>query len=263
MALTADRTAAPALQAAHAFAERLGAELHLIRVLAPVGVEAPHIPADLARALHDAQRVLAAARHTRKLSDCLLPECLPGARICVRVGTFIEQVTERATELDARLLILPRGAPRLASLVTELAQRSQRAVLVPKSRASFGTLLAATDLEDSRSPVLRRAAQLGDELGATVLALHSVVALRTELSELEWNRLRLERATRDCGGVLEPIVAHAVDPTQGILQQARARRAGLIVVGTRTRPDRAAPNTAVRLLEGARYSILVAPLERH
>jgi nucleotide-binding universal stress UspA family protein len=265
MALTAERTAPRALPEAYLFGQRLGAELHLIRVLPPISSrvrpgEVQPVPNDITRALHQAQRALAATRHTRKLCDRLLPECLPSARICVRPGSFVDQVAQRASEVGAQLLVVPRGTPRLASTVTELARRTHCAVLVPKSCASFSTLLAATDLEDADTPVLRRAAQIGLELGATVLALHSVIAASAEGSTLEWKRLRLERATQSCEGFVQPIVSRAFDPVRAILKHARARGAGLIVVGTRARPGRALPNTAARLLKRARHSILVAPL---
>jgi nucleotide-binding universal stress UspA family protein len=147
------------------------------------------------------------------------------------------------------------------SSVTELALRTRCAVLVPKSCASFSTLLAATDLEDADMPVLQCAAELGRELGATVLALHSVMAESAHSSKLEWNRLRLERATQNCEGFVQPIVSRAMDPASAILKQARDRGAGPIVVGTRARPGRL-PSTTARLLKRARHSILVAPLAR-
>lgn len=260
MAITAGRTSAPAVREAHDFAQRLGAELHLIRVVSPVGPSGLCVPRDLVGALRESQRVLAAARHARKVCNRVLPERLPDTRICVRMGTLLDQVARRAAELDVQIIALPRGMPRLAPSVMDLARRTDCAILVPKGWAGTGTLIAATDLEDSLTPVLRKAAQLGRELRASVVAVHGIVDIAGGGSvRLDQTRQKLEHATRSFTGQLEAMVFQALDPVDGILQQARARGASLIVVGARSQRPRTTPSTAARLVMRARRSILVEP----
>lgn len=261
MAFTAGRTSAPAVQEAHAFAQRLGAELHLIRVVAPVGADGSCAPRDLVRALRESQRVLAAGRHTRKVCNRVLAERLPGPRICVRLGTLVDQVAQRAVELDAQIIAVPRGMRRLAPSVIDLARRTDRAILVPKGWAGTGTLIAATDLEDWRTPVLRKAAELGRELRASVVAVHGIVDVAgSGRDRIEQTRQQLEHATHGFVDRLETIFLQTRDPVDGILQEARAHGASLIIVGARSQRQRTAPSTAARLLMRARRSILVEPL---
>lgn len=259
--LTPDRTAPRALQETHDFARRLGAELHVIRVVAHAVGDPQGPPRDLAQAVRESHRVLAAARHTRKTCDRVLQERLPGQRICVRLGSLIEQVAQRAAELDAQLITIPRGTKHIAALVMELARRADRAVLVPRGCTTFGALLAATDLEDARVPVLRKAAQLGRVLRAPVVAVHSVVnAVGKDCAGVAYGRQRLELAAQSFDGCLDSIVLWARDPVGGILEQARARNAALIVVGSRAARRRSTPSTAAQLITRSRRSILVEPL---
>lgn len=259
MAITAGRTSAPAVREAHAFAQRLGAELHLIRVVSPVGPSGLCVPRDLAGALRESQRVLAAGRHARKVCNRVLAEQLPGTRICVRMGTLVDQVAQRAAELDVQIIAVPRDMPRLAPSVMELARRTDCAILVAKGWAGTGALIAATDLEDPRTPVLRKAAELGRELRASVVAVHGIMHVAGGSARLDETRQKLEHATRSIAGRLETIVFQTLDPVDGVLHQARARGASLIVVGTRSQRPRTAPSTAARLVMRARRSILVQP----
>lgn len=135
--LTPKRTAARALQEAHDFAHRIGAELHVIRVVARAEGDPQGPPRDLSQAVRESHRVLAAARHARKLCDRVLQERLSGARICVRLGHLVEEVAQRAAELDARLIAVPRGTRAITPLVMELARRADCAVLVPRGSATF------------------------------------------------------------------------------------------------------------------------------
>lgn len=262
VALTPDRTAAAALQEAHDFAQRLGAELHVIRVVSHADGDFRGPPRDLAQAVRESHRVLAAARRARKICDRVLKEHLSGARICVRLGNLVDQVAQRAAELDAQLIAVPSGAKHVASLVMDLARRADCAVLVPKGCTTFGTLLAATDLEDARIPVLRKAVQLGRVLGAPVVGVHSVVnATSEDCAGVERSRQRLEAAAQNFHSGLDPIVLWARDPVGGILAQARARNAALIVVGVRVARRRSTPSTAAQLITRSRRSILVQPLD--
>jgi nucleotide-binding universal stress UspA family protein len=259
LALSAQRSAPETLRAADEFAQLLSADLHIIRTVA-AGEAGP--PRDLVQAIRDAQRVLAASRRTRKLCDRTLHYVLPTARICVRLGSLVDQVAQRAAELNSSFIVVPPGTARLAPSVIELARRTDCPVLVPKGRGPYVTLLAATDLEDSRTPLLEQAARLAQELDTVVLAVHSVGDLVGEpTAAFDERRRLLEHAAERLDGRLEPLLCRAADPVQAILEQARNRCAGVIMVGTRPRFGRVPPNTAAQLVQRARRSVLVAPLD--
>jgi nucleotide-binding universal stress UspA family protein len=145
LALTGGRNVPRALRAADAFAQRLGAELHLLRVVTPLAPAVDGAPRSLAEATGEAQRVLSATRATRKLADRMLRGSLPPSQVCVRLGTLVDQVTQRACELEACIVIIPPGTRLLTGAVTEVARRTDCPVLVPKGCDSFLTLVAATD----------------------------------------------------------------------------------------------------------------------
>jgi nucleotide-binding universal stress UspA family protein len=118
-------------------------------------------------------------------------------------------------------------------------------------------VLAATDLEEPSTPLLRRAAQLGRRLDASVVALHAVPADGSaDAPSLEERLLMLEHATRRLGGRFESVVLRTGDPARDILEQSRHCNADIILVGTR----RHAPGTAARVVRSAQRTVMVAPL---
>lgn len=238
LALGSERAPIRALREAHRFAGALGAELHVIRVVPATGKLVSPSLNGLARALREAQRVIAAGRHTRKLCDRVLSERVPIKHLCVRLGVFVDQVALRAAELGAMIIAVAPSHQRVGTAVLRLARQTACAVLVPRGHSSFVTLVAATDLLDADTPVLRHAAQLAMTLDATSIAVHSVVDAVDVAppADLEERRRTLERATRELEGRFESVVVRAPDAVQGILDQARSRNADLIVVGAR--PER-------------------------
>ncbi|HEU4538537.1 MAG TPA: universal stress protein, partial [Polyangiaceae bacterium] len=74
----------------------------------------------------------------------------------------------------------------------------------------------------------------------------------------QWRRL-LE-AIACCGLDSEAVIASEVDPAEAILEQARARQADIIVVGSRPRLRSTAPyaeGVAAQVVERATRSVLV------
>lgn len=259
LALGGERLAARALREAHAFARALGAELHVIRIVPRVHGDTTEGPVSIARALREAQRAVMAGRHTRALCDRVLLERLPSKSVSVRLGAFITQVGQRAAELEANIIALVPQRQRIGGVATRLALQTGRAVLVARGRGTFATLLAATDLKDAQTPVLRRAARLGRELNAAVVALHGLVdepSNRVIPVALEQRREALERATLMVGSSILPLVLRAKSSAQCILDGARVNAADLIVVGARARS--AASATAADVVKRARRSVLVA-----
>jgi nucleotide-binding universal stress UspA family protein len=262
VALHGERSPQRALSFADRLATSLGAELHVLRVIPP----AERISAAddvVSAALRDAQRVLAAGRRTRALCDSVLSTPLPNLHVCVRLGSFVEQVAQRACELDALLIGLPATKSPLAATAIRVAREADRPVIVTRGRPDFRKLLAATDLEDGQVPLLRKAAQLGHELAATVVAMHGVLSKTSshaDLVTMNGSRSQLERATRFFDAPFERVVVQSSDLARCILEQATAQKAGLIVVGVRPHVARAHPSTAAKLLRRARGPVLVAPL---
>ena len=254
-----------ALRFADRLVRSLGAELHVLRVVPRV--ESSPVAGDfIAIATREAQRVLAAARRTRAFCDAVLSESLPSPRVCVRLGSFVEQVALRAAELNVALIAVPKSGLPLAATVIRLARKANRPVVVARGKANFSRLLAATDLEDSQVPLLRKAAQLGRALEVTAVAVHGVLEApegrNGQARSLEESLSALERVTRCFEATLEGVVvrSRSRDPVSCIIEQARAHDAGLIVVGVRPRLDRAHPTTAAKLLKAAHHPVVVVPL---
>lgn len=261
LALGAEREAGRGVREAHAFARGLGAELHVIRVVPCVRDAALDGHLSLARALRESQDVVVAGRHTRAMCDRVLVERLPSQSICVRLGTFVAQVAERARQLDADIIAIPHRR-RLGGVARHLALQTGRGVLVTRGSVSFATLLAATDLEDEGTPLLHGAARLGDTLNASVVALHGVIddpAQGVGCAALDERREALERAALNVGPSIRSLVLRARSGAQCILEGARSNAADLIIVGARARSSAAA--TAARVIQRARRSVLVAPID--
>jgi nucleotide-binding universal stress UspA family protein len=257
IAFGGERAPVRALRDAFRFALALGAEPHVLRVVGP-GLSAELTRRHMAaRAQHEARRLRAAARHARVLCDRASGERLPGPQVSARLGTFVDQVALRAAEIQADLIAISPNRKQLAATVQCLARTTSCAVLVPRRAGSFMRLLAATDLEEPDTPLLRRAAQLGRHLDASVVALHGVPADGgANAPSLEERLLVLERATRHLGGQFESVVLRTRDPVREILEQSRHRNVDIIVVGTR----RHAAGTAARVMRSAQQTVLVAPL---
>jgi nucleotide-binding universal stress UspA family protein len=259
VALHGEREPQQALLFADNLARALGADLHVLRVVAPLE-GATAIKDELAAALRDAHRVIAASRRTRALCDSVLSRPLPSLHLCVRVGGFVQEVAQRAAELDAMLIGLPSTKRPLAATVIRVAREADRPVVVTRGRPEFETLLAATDLEDRHVPLLRTAARLGQELDAAVVAVHGVLGSNAGLVSLQGIQCELEKVTRSFDAPVERVVVRSTEPAGCILEQARVRSAGLIIVGVRPHLARSHPSTAAKLLRRARGPVLVTPL---
>jgi K+-sensing histidine kinase KdpD len=262
LALGTERVPIHTLRETHRFAAAIGAELHVIRVVPAAARLAPSLDG-VARALREAQRVIVAARHTRKLCDRVLGERLPVEQLSIRLGEFVDQVALRAAELGASTIAVAPSHPGLGTAVIRLGRRCSCAILVPRGRSAFLTLVAATDLRDVNRTVLRRAARVAAALDAKSIAVHSLVESSGAASEadLERRRRSLARATQDVDEHFEAVVVRTLDAARGILDEARASDADLIVVGVRRgSPPTSSTGTAARVIKDARRSVLVAPL---
>lgn len=99
----------------------------------------------------------------------------------------------------------------LAATVIRVAREADRPVIVTRGHPDFGTLLAATDLEDRQVPLLRTAAQLGHELDATVVAVHGVLGPHAGRVSLQSPQRELKKVT----GCFDAPVESVVVPLRG------------------------------------------------
>jgi nucleotide-binding universal stress UspA family protein len=262
LALGTERVPIHTLRETQRFAAAIGAELHVIRVVPAIGRPGSSSLDCVARALREAQRVILAARQTRKLCDRILGERLPVEQLSVRLGEFVDQVALRAAELDASTVAVAPSHQRLGAAVIRLTRRCSCAVLVPRGHSAFLTLVAATDLRDANGTVLRTAAQIAAALDAKSIAVHSLVEVYGAASEaeLESRRRSLARVTQDIDERFEAVVVRTLDAARGILDEARESDADLIVVGVRREHHpTSSTGTAARVIRDARRSVLVAP----
>lgn len=262
IAFGGERAPVHALRDAFRFAQAFGVEPHVLRVVAP-GCRCPMAPQHMAlRAQHEARRLIAAARHARVLCDRALNVRLPGPQLTARLGTFVEQAALRALELQADIISISPNRKQLGSTVQQLVRATSRAILVPKRCGSMTTILAATDLEEPNTPLLRRAALLARRVDARIVALHALPAAcsGSEEPSLEHRLLALDGAARRLGGSFESIVLRTADPARDILRQARRLDADVILVGTRPVATARASETVARVMRSAQRSVLVAPL---
>lgn len=265
------------LRRALTMARRLGTELHVVRVVPDVARVNVLFPqrnlADTFVALESLQR---SVRSTRSwLIDVSGDETLAD-RLAVVRGDFIERVAGRSYSLAARTIFLSPRMPRLGALTVDLATASAVPVTVLR-KSGEDEILAATSLSDSGYPVLTRAARVGDTMRVPMVALHHVdagspiffepvahstdeVGIPAMLSTAEQELHEVVSRFSTTG---EPVVTRGSDAGRAILEQARARRTNLLVVGSRRLSfmDRLLGGTvATDVVEKATRSVMVEPL---
>lgn len=197
-------------------------------------------------------------------------------------GAFVRQVVAYAMGTDAALIVVSPHGDRLGRTVTLLACSAGVPVLVAREATSEDTIVAATDLRSADFPVLRAAAELGQQLDARLVTVHNVspVAMVVGIDEawpmalrpgdlVRGDLVRVERSdrlVRVCGRLpvlAHPVVRTEVDPVAAILGEARAHDADLVVVGAR-RYDWLSwmvdGSVAAQVVDRAQRSVLVTPL---
>lgn len=266
-----------ALLRAHAFAQIFGGDLTVLRVLPkddPVNGLFPQ--SNLLSALVSLELVAKTSRKTRIWSDATLPASLPKGRILVRRGDFASTVVDVAAEIGADLIVLPPAEGHDGHRVTFISVKAGVPVLVAREVMSSEAVVAATDLQDHRYPVVSQALEIAARLGASVVAVHNISAREVDdaygrdprlqivgmSGEIERRRRRLLDLAETMSADMEPVVVSRSSPAEAILHAARAHDADLVVVGARVVPeaDKEVVNgTAAAVVESSRRSILVLP----
>lgn len=270
--------AAPeALRRARSMANVLSAELRLLHVLEEPLLFSPLYPQLSSEAKSSqTERCTALMEETRRV--CSGIGRLRDDDVLLRSGDFPEVVIEVAGDMDADLIVLADEEGLSGRQATRIARDSQTPVLLARPPRPGDVVVAATDLLDSRYPIIRGAAMVGRQLASRLLLVHSVPpASNTTALPEPWLPVFLQDAPdlstifhrlRDIANHYTPeagaIVACHADPADAILTAARARDADMVVVGTHRRSwlDRLLHGSvASRVVEDAPGSVLVLPLD--
>jgi nucleotide-binding universal stress UspA family protein len=284
-ALRADEFPSESLRRAVALCEAMHADLRILRVVDPVPfVSRSMRPFDTS----DATRALDALAQLRRATQSWIESTLGGAfaphQLELARGDFVEVTRERTLDLGAVLTVVAPSQRLLDSSIESLATQTGIPVLVARSSAELDPfVVAATDLEDTEFPVLRAASKLAQILGAAVIPVHNVSPLPVLLREAlhhpralsqraawieiaqERKRSGLERAADELELGQAGVVLSDYDAARGILEEARSRKADLVVVGLRNRSwlERLlSPSVATCIVRDARRSVLITPLTR-
>lgn len=263
----------------------LGAELHVLRVLDPYPVlNASLRPFDVGDAMRASDELTDRRAATERWLEGVLGRKLKGQQVEVVRGDFVEATSERAHALPALMTAVAPSNHMLDPRIESITDLSGLPVLAARwNEESDPVLVAATDLEDERLPVLQAASDLAHELRATVVPVHNVSPLPVLLRCLlhpsralreheSWadeikvgRRSSLERAAGKLELGREGVVRIENDTAGFITQEARSRRADLVVVGLRGRGRLQRwlkPSVASYVVRDARRSVLVTPIAR-
>lgn len=274
------------LRRAAVLSERMGAELHVVRVM-PWASASPLSLRSFDTS--DAARAILRMQELRRATEAWLTECLGrvAPKLAMKRGDFVDAVLDEAFELDATMIVVAPHQEVLVSSVEAIAEASGLPVLVAYDRGEQEqgepVIVAATDLREPAFPVLRRAGELAELLGARVVPLHNVSpavelasrAVRrpslirersTVLADVKTERGRgLASAVEGLPLEGEPVVSAEDLASEAILQEARAREADLLVIGLRPRSwlsKLMSPSVASQVVRNARRSVLITPLGR-
>lgn len=234
-----------ALAWAARLAPALRAKVALVAVAPPVQVLAPTsewgLVANLAaQYVRDAETVLADAAETLRDQGVL-------ATTHLERGTPTARIQRLAKRLGASLMLLGShsrssgGALRLGSVADAMRHQAGCSVLIARNPPPVSRIVAATDASAPSRLAVAEAMAWGAALKAPVTLVHAVdlpifgrrtksLTLDDELAQAVRGRMRDE----DPQGHAEHVVVEGPAAT-AIIREARRRKAGLVVVGSRGR----------------------------
>lgn len=270
---------ASALLRAHVFAEQLRDELFVLQVQSQPRAtwRFRHTKAPLAS--------LAKLEALEKSHAALLKRCagilwpgLPNSRFQTTEGDFVETTVMVAAELGAELIVLPPLPRNGGDAAAQVAHAARVPVLVARPGRSQNTVVAATNLRDSRYPVLRHARSVSSMLQADLILVHNVepammiptpeVATlwldampRTDVAAQTQRLATVAESMPHCVGA---VVKCEANTAQAILEASRSCDADLIVVGVARRYSRwerlLRTSVAARVADRAYRSVLLFPV---
>lgn len=215
----------------------------------------------------DAQRVMTArARWQRKFAGA---GDVPAMLSLSEAGP--NELVDAMRPLRPSIIVVPACEAWAGDAVTRLVRDSGVPVLVVRAGSSTSPIVAASNLADTRAPVLRQAAEWAHVLGRELTVVHNLEpvavewagdgavpgVLRATEQELALRRVQeAERLAALLSADLE--VSRRADPVGGILEAASRDTQALIVVGA---PEKRAP-VAEGVVTQAGGSVLVVPVPR-
>lgn len=279
LALTEDGYAGTSIESVLHAVRSMTADLHVVRVIDSF---VPRHPFFAAIKLRDAGKILRrtreAHRSTCKWAVAAFGDAVLMENVRTETGDLVEQLTQRAADLGAELIILPPSLSDVGIIATSLARSAKVAVLVVRAHVDKGAIFAATDLQDPAFQVLKCAAELAQRFEADVVTFHNVdplpavvntgsslvpsFALTATVSPTQRAEY-LAEASRQLPTVTTPVLRSDIDPVQSILAEAEARHADVVVVGTHYRSwwQRVlSGSVANRVVARAKHSVLVTPI---
>jgi nucleotide-binding universal stress UspA family protein len=276
LVLSSEDKPADCLRRAAMFARTRSSTLHVLRVVPGRSARRN----DPVRAMRETVHLLRLLAATRRWVHDVTGQAISSDRVRVGTGKLVELAARRAKEIGAALVVVPPLDGRFGSRITALASRARVPVLVERGVGGRESVLAATDLQDSRYPVLVQAASLSRQLDLPLVTLHNLNPrlgvsrtpasnAATSTHEDAWRAMKaqLELASRGLAERVETVVADELNPVSAILREARAREADYIVVGTRPRSwlaRLAYSSVAADIVNATQRSVLVAPVHaRH
>lgn len=182
------------------------------------------------------------------------------------------RLVDSLAALAPRLVVLPANGVWPGDVVARLATGAQVPVLVARPSRGEAPIVAATNLCDTRLPVLTQAAVLAHTLGRSLTFVHNLdpvpfAWIGTELypmtadieqAAMSFSLQTLERVAQTHDA--DVTITRQGDPVTGILSAARRAVADLVVVGAASRPSFLSRRVTARVISTARRSVLVVPL---
>jgi nucleotide-binding universal stress UspA family protein len=272
-----------ALRQARAYACSPGGLLAICYVAPPLlEVNVPSLQPDAASAV----RVAEFDARVRELIDAQTASCALEADVEVFVddGRPYAAIVRRSDTWLADLIVVGNHGMSatlrmdIGSVAVQVVRNANCPVLVARTTADRGVVVAATDFSDASLPATAAGVNEAQRRGARLLAVHVVEfeslamsleeALRVGIAHPHsWNidedvhrgfEDRLRDALRWCGGVGEVRVLQGT-PSAAVVRCADEVRAELVVVGTRGRTGLARlalGSVAERIIRSAACSVL-------
>ncbi len=277
-----------ALLRAHAMAEALGVQLHLVHVLpnaVMIDVFFSHRSSSIASST--SWQSATAIERIRVWAEAVLHIPITSEQVTVQTGNLLDVIGEVALDLDAMLVVVGgtvasdhRSNSKPVSW-SRLPRTTGCPLLLARAPREDREIVAATDFRDDRFPAVMSAGAIASQLNCRLMIVHNVGRSRRARATSQFTAqsvARLERTVeRRCirlvelAGSLTPcakvLVAVQDDAVQTILDAAGKRDADLLVIGAHmARSARFAryrsQGTADRLLESACRSVLVVPIDQ-
>lgn len=218
--------------------------------------------------------------HAEIVDRCatILSPALPAERIASRTGDFVECTVQAAAELGAELIVMPPQPRSCGNAALQVVQAARLPVLIARPGRSQNIVVAATNLQDRRYPVLRHARSIGTLLQADLLLVHNVERppiLPTPEVAMLWMQVvpsadtaaqtqRLAAVAQTMPRCVGSVVKSEPNTAQAILETSRMCDADLIVMGVARSYSRwerlLRRSVAANVADGAYRSVLLFPI---